>query len=453
MTTGATTTSTALAPRIASALLEINATEPAPVSRIVLRTVLVLFAALSVWAAVAQLDMVAVAEGELVPQTAVKIVQPAEAGIVREILVQDGDLVKTGQVLARLDPTVAAADNRSARAQLAAKQLELRRIDAQLKGGSLSRTATDDPELYVQVQADAAARTRAQQDVRRIEEATLARMESELASARETLSKLERTLPSYQQAAEAYARLGEQKLVGSLAAAEKQREYVEKQQDLKSQTAYVSSLESSLRSQRAKVEQVSSGYDSQLKAERVQLMADVARLEEEATKQGFREGLLELKAPQAGVVKDLATTTLGAVVQPGTVLLSLVPAGEPLVAEVYVRNEDIGFVREGQAARIKLAAYPFTKYGMLEGRVVTLSADAMRLSDLSAPQKGADYASMSPFKARIRLSDQRLRWEATTLPMVAGMQVQAEVSQGKRTIIEYLLSPVLRVASEAGSER
>lgn len=94
-----------------------------------------------------------------------------------------------------------------------------------------------------------------------------------------------------------------------------------------------------------------SRYRSELQAERVQLANEVARLADEAQTQGFREGLLELKAPQAGVVQDLATTTLGAVVQPGTVLLTLVPVGEPLVAEVFIRNRDIGFVREVQPAR------------------------------------------------------------------------------------------------------
>ncbi len=446
-----------LAPRLATALLEINATEPTQVSRMVLKTVLVLFAVLVGWAFWARLDMVAVAEGALVPQTAVKIVQPAEGGIVREIMVREGDQVSQGQVLARLDPTVAAADNRSAQSQLAARQLELRRIDAQLTGRPLSMVADDDPALLALAQADAAARIRAQQDQQRIEEATLARMESELASVRETQTKLERTLPSYQQSAEAYARLGAQKLVGSLVAAEKQREYVEKQQDLKAQIEYVNALESSTRSQRAKLAQVSSGYDAELKAERVALLAEVSSLEEEVTKQGFREGLLELKAPQAGVVKDLATTTLGAVVQPGTVLLSLVPIGEPLVAEVYVRNEDIGFVREGQQARVKLSAYPFTKYGLLEGRVTTISADASRLS---AATSGGDQsrasetvATSSPFKARIRLERQKLRWEGALLPVVAGMQVQAEIRQGDRTVMEYLMSPVKRVMSEAGGER
>lgn len=449
---------TPLIPRLATALLEINVTEPTKLSRLVLRTVCALFAVLIVWACLARLDIVAVAEGRLVPETAVKIVQPAESGIVREILVLEGHQVREGQVLVRLDPTVANADSRSARGQLALKRLELKRVAAQLEGRAIVRNDEDDAALLIQVQSDASARMRTHADAVREEEATVLKIESELLSARETLSKLDRTQDSYRRAAEAYTTLAKDRLVGALTADEKQREYLERQQDLKSQQAYVASLEAALQSQQARAAQLQSRYRSELQAERVQLTTEVSRLEDEAKKQGFREGLLELKAPQAGIVKDLATTTIGAIVEPGTVLLSLVPVGEPLVAEVYIRNQDIGFVRKGQAVRVKLVAYPFTKYGMLEGQVMTVSADASRLSRGDEPAAFGDHESvddsgLSPFKARIELATQQLSAFGARLPIAAGMQVQAEIRQGERTVIEYLLSPVRRVASEAGRER
>lgn len=458
MKTEAVAASTSLAPRIASALLEINAAEPQRASRLALRSICALFAALVAWALLAKLDIVAVAEGSLVPQTAVKIVQPAENGIVREILIKEGDAVQAGQVLIRLDPTVAAADNRSVQGQLALKRLELRRVDAQLIGHALRREPDDDVALFTQVQADAAGRTRNQTDLRRQEEATVRRLEAELASSRENLSKLQRTLPSFEQSAKAYAKLAADKLVGTLDADAKQREYVEREQDLKAQLLYVRSLEASFQSQRARLAQLDSRYRSELQSERVQLASAIAQLDEEGQKQGFRAGLLELKAPQAGIVKDLATTTVGAVVQPGSVLLSLVPVGEPLVAEVYVHNQDIGFVREGQMARIKLSAYPFTKYGILEGKVKTVSADAARLDAPRSVDSGSSSASTSsagpsPFKARVQLDGQTLTLNGISLPIAAGMQVQAEIRQGQRTVMEYLLSPVKRVVNEAGGER
>ena len=448
-----------LGPRIRSALFEITACDPGQSTRMVLWTLCALFGVTLLWASFARLDIVAVAEGRLVPETYVKVVQPAESGVVREILVQEGQNVIKGDVLLRLDPTVASADHRSAVSQLALKRLELRRIEAQLTGLTLRSNPSDDPVLFAQVRSDGAARERAHRDQIAQEEATRERAVGELAAARETLSKLERTQGSYEQSAEAYEKLAKDKLVGSLDADEKRRNAVEHAQDLKSQAASVASLESSLRAQQNRLLQLESEYRSSFNQERIQLLNEANQLEEEVRKQGYREGLLELRAPQDGIVKELATTTIGAVVQPGTVLLTLVPKEEPLLAEVYIRNEDVGFVREGQPVRIKLSAYPFTRYGMLEGSVTTLSADASRANgqptqdNANSDQRAKADTLQSPFKAIVSLQRQTLDVSEMHLPIVAGMHVQAEIREGSRTVLEYLLSPVRQVASEAGGER
>jgi hemolysin D len=164
-----------------------------------------------------------------------------------------------------------------------------------------------------------------------------------------------------------------------------------------------------------------------------------------------------LRAPQAGIVKELATTTIGAVVQPGTVLLSLVPRDEPLMAEVSIQNEDIGFVREGQPVRVKLATYPFQKYGTLDGVVKTVIADSGRAQQgPQATAEGAserDVAGSLSFKAIVQLRSQRLATGGERFPLAAGMQLTAEIVEGRRTVMEYLLSPVQRIGSEAGMER
>jgi HlyD family secretion protein len=160
--------------------------------------------------------------------------------------------------------------------------------------------------------------------------------------------------------------------------------------------------------------------------------------------------LLELRAPQSGTVKELATTTIGAVVEPGTVLLSLVPHDEPLLAEVEIENKDIGFVIEAQPVRLKLTAYPFQKYGMLEGTVRTISADASAREGSTA---AADPTREPAFRALIELNQQVLAVTGRPLPLSAGMQVSAEIVQGRRSVLEYLLSPLQRVMSEAATER
>jgi hemolysin D len=229
--------------RIRSGLFEITACDPGQSTRTVLWTLCCLFGATLLWATIARLDIVAVAEGRLVPKTYVKVVQPAESGVVREILVQEGQIVVKGDVLLRLDPTVASADRRSVVSQLTLKQLELRRIDAQLTGGTIQREPPDDPVLFAQVRSDGAARERAHRDQIAQEDDSRERAAGELAAARETLSKLERTQGSYEQSAEAYEKLAKDKLGGSLDADEKRRNAVEHAQDLKAQAASVASLQ------------------------------------------------------------------------------------------------------------------------------------------------------------------------------------------------------------------
>jgi len=157
---------------------------------------------------------------------------------------------------------------------------------------------------------------------------------------------------------------------------------------------------------------------------------------------------------QAGTVKDLATTTEGAVVQPGSVVLTLVPVGEKLFADVAIKNEDIGFIQVGQKAMVKLVAFPFQKYGLLTGKVVYVSADASESSAGTDRGNASSAANTATYKARVALNEQHLQSPAgQRLQAGAGMQVAVEIHQGRRTVLEYLLSPVSKAVQEAGREK
>lgn len=329
----------------APGLLSIQDSPPPALPRAVLYAVVALCSLMLLWAIFGKLDVVAAADGKLVPQSYVKIVQPAEAGIVSDILVKEGDLVRAGQVLLRLDSTLSVADSRSLASDLALKRLTLRRIDAELGGRQLNALTGDHPTLLGQVQLQSDTRSQAYRDALAQEAAVRERTAQDLKAAQETLHKLKATLPSYQQSAEAHRKLVNEGFLSQLAGNEKEREAVEKAQDLKAQMATVNGLAAAIGAQDKKIAALTSNYRSQLLTERTEIMGSLLKLEQEEKKAGFKETLTELKAPQAGIVKDLATTTKGAVVQPGMVLLTLVPKGEVLLAEVQVKNEDIGFVR------------------------------------------------------------------------------------------------------------
>jgi hemolysin D len=436
---------------------------PGEAGRIVLWSVSVLVLVLIAWAAFGQLDIVATAEGKLVPQTLVKIVQPAEPGVVKQLLVNEGDHVTAGQVLARLDTTLASADKAGVVSDLATQRLQERRIAAELADQPMMPHAGDDPQRFAQVQSQYIARRKAFSDGLDQEKSLLSKAEHERRSAMEILAKLEQTLPTYIRSAEAYAKLEKDGFMGGLAAAEKQREATEKARDLDAQKATVAALNATIAAQQKKISQLQSAYKSELQRELAEIRAKIQQLQPNLDKTIYREGLMELRAPQDGTVKDLATTTVGAVVQPGTVLLTLVPEGEPLFADVSIKNEDVGFVQVGQTAQIKLAAYPFQKYGMLTGKVTHISADAtdsgrapsgLRTNNDAGTEGGPATSDFAVYKARVQLDAQVLRDpHGEKLTISPGMQVVAEINQGNRTVLEYLLSPVQKAVREAGRER
>lgn len=437
---------------------------PSEMGRMVLWAVSILILVLLVWAAFGQLDIIASAEGRLVPQTLVKIVQPAESGVVTQLLVNEGDSVKAGQVLAKLDTTLAKADKTGIASDLATQQMQVRRIKAELAEQSMRPATGDDPLRYAQVQSQFIAHRKAFSDSLDQEKSMLLKAEHEKKSADQVLIKLEQTLPTYRKAANAYAKLEKEGFFGSVPADDKQREAIEKARDLDAQQSMVAALNATIAAQHKKISQLQSAYRSDLEKELAEIRSKIGQLQPSLDKTIYKEGLMELRAPQDGTVKDLATTTVGAVVQPGTVVLTLVPRGEQLFADVNVKNDDVGFVREGQSVQIKLAAYPFQQYGMLSGKVIHISADASEPAKGAAASSGtggsgaADAGSsagaIATYKARVRLDAQILSDpQGNKLALTPGMQVVAEINQGKRTVLEYLLSPVQKAVKEAGRER
>jgi HlyD family secretion protein len=275
--------------RVRSALFEIATEAPAQASRVVLKTVAVLFVVLLVWALLAKLDIVAVAQGRLVPQTYVKIVQPAEAGVIREILVDDGDSVVKDQVLVRMDPTLNSADRGATERELASSQLQLRRIEAELSSRPFVREANDDATLFAQAQAQYQSHRQNFLDQFAQETSARERMTNELTASQEVLRKLEVTLPSYQRSADAFDKLATQNLMGSIQAEEKRREAIEKAQDLETQRASVKALTSSLAQQDQRLLQIKSAYASDLNQLRMETVSRITRLQQDSNKLSYQQ--------------------------------------------------------------------------------------------------------------------------------------------------------------------
>lgn len=436
-------------------LLRLQDAPPNPLGRKVLWLLLSLLAALLLWAILGRLDIVAVAEGKLIPESYVKIVQPADSGIVKDILVREGQSVKAGQVLMRMDTLISEADTKSIDADYQRKRLALRRIQAELSGAPFKSEADDPSSLAQEINAQYRANRTAFEAALAEERSRLIKARQELAAAQQIKQKLEETLPHYRNQDKAYEKLVKDGFAGSLMGSDKRRERVEKEQELQTQAFLIESGKASILQSEKKLAQIDSDYRRQLHAERNEIQGQFDKLAQEVTKQAHKQDLLELKASQDGVVKDLATHTTGTVVQPGTVLLTLVPQDEILRAEVWVSNEDIGFVRQGQPVKLKFAAFPFQKYGMAEGVVEHISADAADNNTGNGNSQTDPAKKNQPlvYKALIALNRMSLEMDQKRFMLSAGMQTNAEIKLGDRTVMEYLLSPVRKAWHEAGRER
>ena len=439
------------------AILAIQDKPPSPLPRIMLYALAALFSILLVWALIGKVDVIATAEGKLVPQSYLKIVQPADSGILQAILVKEGDSVNAGQVLMRMDAQVAKADTTILETERQSKQLQLRRIDAELANQPLPMHKGDDATTFRQIEAQYQSHRQAYLDAQAQEQALLAKANDDYQAAIQVKEKLRRTLPAFQEQEAAWDKLQKEGYAGKLLALDKRRERIEREQDLQAQLSTANSLKAAIQNSEKRLAQISSNYKQQLHNERVEAQSQWEKVSQELAKQQHKNTQLELKAPQAGIIKDLATHTLGTVVSPGTILMTLVPVNEPLQAEVQIKNEDVGFVHEGQAVKVKLAAYPFQKYGMVEGKIIHVGADAndgqQNQAKSGSQDQGNSQQQMSTYKAIVTLQSQTLSASGKQFQITPGMQVVAEINQGTRTVMEYLLSPVQGVFHDAARER
>lgn len=438
-------------------LLRLQDKPPNPLGQRVLWLLFTFLFALLLWAIFGQLDIVVVAEGKLIPQSYVKIVQPAEAGIVKQILVKEGESVRAGQVLMQMDTLIAEADTKSLVADLARKRLSIRRIEADLANRPFKIEVGDPPDLAKEIEAQYRANRAALSAALAEEFARLTKAQQELAAAIQVKQKLEATVPHYQEQDKAFEKLAKDGYAGAIMASDKRRERIEKEQELETQAHLIASAQASIAQSQKRLAQIEADTRQRLYTEKNDLTGQLDKLTQEVAKQVHRQALLELKAPQDGTVKDLATHTTSTVVQPGTVMLTLVPKEEVLKAEVWVSNEDIGFVKPGKPVKLKLSAFPFQKYGMLDGFVETVSADASdantQVNGSGADSANGDRVQPLRYKAIVHLSAMSLKVGDTSFMLKPGMQTSAEILLGTRSVLNYMVSPIQKAWSEAGRER
>jgi hemolysin D len=450
------------------AALEIVETPPSPIGRAIGATIIFLFCVALIWASVGTLDIVASASGKIVPSGRTKVIQPFETGVVRSIRVQDGQAVKAGDVLIELDPTVNAAERDHLHNDLLAEQLNIARLRATLAGG-------DDPaaEFTPPAGADQALISAQRQLLlnqvteHRAKIAALARQqaqkEAEQGTIAATIHKLGTTIPVVQQRVDIRKALMEKELGSKLTYFETLQQLVEQQEDLAVQKSHLSEAEAAAAAIRETRGQAAAEYRHTLSDELAKSEQKASGLTQDLIKAEQKTKLQLLTAPVDGVVQQLAIHTVGGVVTPAQSLLVVVPNDSRLEIEAMVSNRDIGFVHAGQEAEIKIDTFNFTRYGLLHGEVLTISQDAVirdRKQDRSDDRGlGAQNDSSEPkgqelnYTARISLDRTRMQIDDRMVNLSPGMATTVEIKTGSRSILSYLLSPLLRYRLEVFHER
>lgn len=450
------------------AALEIVETPPPPLAGAIAGTIIALFCAALVWACLGRIDIVATASGRIVPGGRTKVVQPLEAGVVRAIHVRDGQTVKAGELLVELDTTLAEAELRHMQSDLMAARLEAARLRAALAGAEDPVSGFHPPEgagadaiaLQLRLLTSQVAGQRARiEEVRQQE----SQKEAERDTITATINKLNATIPVLEERVNVRKYLYGKELGSRLTYLSEYQDLVSQQQDLlvqKSRHAEAGAAIASLAETRRKT---ASEYQRTLLDDLTKAEQKAAGLEQDVVKASQRIGYQSLAAPVDGTVQQLAVHTIGGVVTPAQALTMVVPADSGLEIEATVSNRDIGFVRVGDGVAIKIDTFNFTQYGLLHGRVLSISQDSIARSrppdKPGDPQSGSTAASSEPrgeelvYAARISLDTTRMQVEDNAVELSPGMAVTAEIKTGSRRIISYLLSPLLKYRQESLRER
>jgi hemolysin D len=450
------------------AALEIVETPPSPIGRAISLTLIAAFCIALAWASFGKVDMIASAQGKIVPSGRTKIVQPLEIGVVRAIHVTDGQMVKAGDVLIELDPTISDAELHHLQSDLIAVQLDVARLHAALadadplvafhppKEASKSLLATERQLLLDQVSEQRAKL--AALDRQRAER------EAERATHAATIAKIEAMISILQQRADIRKYLMEKEVGSKVIYLENLTQLVEQQKELGVQQSHLEEAEAALAAIIETRKEAVEEYRRSRLGELATAEAKAAGLTQDVVKALERSRLQILHAPIDGTVQQLAVHTVGGVVTPAQALLEVVPLDSHLEIEAMVENRDVGFVRAGQSAEIKVDTFNFTKYGLRHGTVLNVSADAIDRSKppsdtATKPSPSNPGGASEPqghelvYAAQVSLDRMSMNVDGKNVALSPGMAVTVEIKTGAQRVITYLLSPLLRVKQESLHER
>ena len=450
------------------AALEVVETPASPAGRAVAATIIAVFCFALVWAAFGHIDIVASASGKIIPNGGIKVIQPFETGMVRAIHVSDGQRVNAGDVLIELDPSINESERNHLSADLMAAQLEMARLKAGLADVEDPLTAfqppSNAPQTLIDVQRDYLIKQTAEIRAKiKALERQRDQKEAERATTEATISKLSTVIPIVQQRVDIRKISSDREYTSKYQYFEALQVLVEQQQDLNVQKSRLREAEASIAALSDERSQSIAEFQRTLFGQLVEAERKADGLAYDVAKSQQKINAQYMTAPIAGTVQQLAIHTVGGVVTPAQVLLTIVPMESRLEIEAMVPNRDVGFVHPGQRAEIKVDTFNFTKYGLLHGEVLSVSRDAVvrdKPPDRSGEKNlGANSESSEPkgqelnFAARVSLDRSQMQIDDELINLTPGMAVTVEIKTGSRTVLGYLLSPLMKYGHDSLRER
>jgi hemolysin D len=453
------------------AALEIVETPPSPLGRAVAASMTAFLVIAIAWACLGRIDVIATAQGKVVPTGRVKQVQPLETGMIAAINVKDGDRVREGDVLVAIDQTTSTAERDRILPELQHAQLDVARLTALTAGlsGDLRPVGFVQPSgvpSHEIARARANMVAQAEQQIAKVNglNEQIAQRRAEVDGISATIEKIEAELPFLVETADIREKAMKIQYGNRIAHLEAQMRLTEQRHELVVQQRHALEAEAAERSLVAQLDQTRADYARGLSSDLADAEQKVAQLSNDVVKAERRLHDQILRAPIDGTVQQLAIHTVGGVVTPAQTLMVVVPAESKLEIEAMIANKDIGFVSEGNEAEIKVDTFNFTKYGLLHGEVLSVSHDAI-VRDKPGADRGGDKSSVTDttssepknqelsFSTRVSLDRTQMEVDDKLVNLSPGMAVTVEIKTGSRSVLGYLLSPLVKYRQEGLRER
>ena len=427
------------------AVLEVTEMPPSHAARLLTYVIVAMFTVLILWSVIGKIDIIATAAGKLMPASNIKTIQTLTDSEIEEIYVQEGEYVKAGQDLIKFNQTEVIANISRIENEIEALKIAIARLQALLTENPQENFNYDrDIDAYlIKMHADLLKSQIIEKSARiDVLKGQIAKAEKEKDTISADLGRIEKLLPSVTERIEKKKILVDKKLLARLTFLEQQEELTNLQEQRNVQAKKMAETEENIEYLKKELRHYLAEFDKNLMQELTENREKLASYQQELVK--YREALKRtvVKAPLSGYVQQLVYHTKGGVVETAKPIMNIVPENYKLEAQVMILNKDIGFVRPEQDVEIKIDSFPFTKYGTLKGKVRNISGDAVQDEKLGLV-----------FNARLTLSDNKIKADGQIIRLKPGMSVTAEIKTGKRRVIEYLLSPVMKYLNESMRER